>query len=94
MDIVWIAVSALGGGTTAALLGWLESQESFVPKKFMGSVVRALVAAVGFAVGYSYANGVTGLDIAIAFCGGAGFDMLGKTAIGAVRAGISKGSTG
>jgi len=88
MNVVWIAVAAFSGGIVAALLGWLESKEPFDARKFSASIARALVAAVGFAVGYHYANSITPIDIGIAFCGGAGFDVLGHRISGAIKAGM------
>jgi hypothetical protein len=88
MNIIWIAAAAFAGGIVAALLGWLESKEPFDARKFSASVARALVAAVAFAVGYHYANSITPVDIGIAFCGGAGFDVLGHRVSAAIKAGM------
>ena len=89
MNILWIAVSALVGGIVAAVLGWLDSGEAFVIRKFSASVARALVAAVVFAVSYSY-NSLSPIDIGIAFVGGAGMDVLGNRVAGAIKAGLVK----
>jgi len=78
MDRLYVALAALLGGLVAALLGWLESNEPFNARKFGGSAVRALIAAVIFAVGYQLANSVTMLDLFYAFLGGAGVDVLGN----------------
>ena len=78
MDRLYIALAALLGGLVAALLGWMESGEPFKPRKFGGSAVRALIAAVIFAVGYQLTNSVTALDLFYAFLGGAGVDVLGN----------------
>ena len=90
MNVIWIAVSAFVGGIVAALLGWCESNEAFMPRKFASSIIRAIIAGVVFAVGYSYTNGLSPIDIGIAFCGGAGVDALGKRVSGAIKAGITK----
>ena len=87
MNIIWIAVAALVGGIVSALLGWCDSGEPFAPKKFASSIIRALVAGVVFAVGYSYTNGLSPIDIGIAFVGGAGVDALGNRIAGSIRAG-------
>ena len=78
MDRLYIALASLSGGLAAALLGWLESGETFNPRKFGGSVIRALIAGVVFAVGYHLADGVSILDLLYAFLGGAGVDVLGN----------------
>ena len=88
MNIIWVAAAAFVGGIVASVLGWLDSAESFVPRKFAASAVRALIAAAVFAVGYSYSNGVGPMDIAVAFCGGAGVDALGNRVSGAIKAGL------
>jgi hypothetical protein len=79
MDMLYIALAALLGGLVAALLGWLESGEPFSPRKFGGSVIRALIAGIIFAAGYQLSHGwVTVLDLFYAFLGGAGVDVLGN----------------
>jgi len=82
MDRLYIALAALLGGLVAALLGWLGSGEPFNPRKFGGSGIRALIAAVIFAVGYQLANSVTLPDLFYAFLGGAGVDVLGNRIAG------------
>jgi len=88
MNIIWIGVSAFAGGIVVALLGWLDSGETFEIRKFSASIVRALIAGVVFVVGYSYINSLSPIDIGIAFCGGAGIDVLGNRISGAIKAGI------
>lgn len=82
MDRFYIALAALLGGLVAALLGWLDSSELFNPRKFGGSAVRALIAAIIFAAGYQLANSVSVLDLFYAFLGGAGVDVLGNRIAG------------
>jgi len=78
MDRFYSALAALAGGLASALLGWLESGETFNVRKFGGSAVRALIAAVVFAAGYQFADGIGILDLLYAFLGGAGVDVLGN----------------
>ena len=78
MDRFYSALPALLGGLVSALLGWLESGETFNVRKFGGSAVRALIAAVVFAAGYQFADGIGILDLLYAFLGGAGVDVLGN----------------
>ncbi len=83
MERFYIALAALSGGLMAALLGWLESNEPFNPRKFGGSVIRALIAGIVFAVGYQLSAGVVGVsDMFYAFLGGAGVDVLGNRVAG------------
>ena len=82
--VLYIALLACAGGIVSALLGWLDSGEAFIPRKFMASVVRALVAGVVFAIGYSFANGISILDLFAAFLGGAGMDVLGNRISGSI----------
>ena len=88
MNVIFIGISAFIGGIVVALLGWLDSGETFEVRKFSASIVRALIAGVVFAVGYTYANSLSPIDIGIAFCGGAGIDVLGNRISGAIKAGI------
>lgn len=90
MNIIWVAASAFVGGIVAATLGWLDSAEPFVMRKFSASIIRALVAAVVFTVGYSFTNGLSPIDLGIAFVGGAGVDVLGNRVSGAIKAGLGK----
>ena len=78
MDRLYIALATLLGGLVAALLGWLESNESFNPHKFGGSAIRAVIAGVIFAVGYHLSGPAGMLDLFYAFLGGAGVDVLGN----------------
>ncbi len=82
MDRLYVALAALVGGLAAALVGWLESNEPFDRRKFGGSAIRALIAAVIFAVGYHLSGAVGTLDLFYAFLGGAGVDVLGNRIAG------------
>ena len=88
MNVIFIGISAFLGGIVVALLGWLDSGEAFEVRKFSASIVRALVAGIVFAIGYSYTNSLSPIDIGIAFCGGAGVDVLGNRISGAIKAGL------
>lgn len=78
MDKLWVAIAALIGGLVSAGLGWLESKEPFDPRKFGGSAIRSLVAALIFVVGYSFSDSIGVLDLFYAFLGGAGVDVIGN----------------
>lgn len=82
MDKLWVAIAALIGGLASAGLGWLESKEPFDPRKFGGSAIRSLVAALIFVTGYSFANSIGILDLFYAFLGGAGVDVIGNRIAG------------
>ena len=88
MSVMWIAVAAFAGGIIAALAGWLETQEPFDPRKFASSGVRALLAAIGVAIAYSYANNLSAIDIVMAILAGAGVDSLGNRITGSIKARI------
>lgn len=88
MNVILIGVSAFVGGIVSATLGWFDSGEPFEVKKFSASLIRALIAGVVFAVGYSYINSLSPIDIGIAFCGGAGIDVLGNRVAGAIKASL------
>jgi len=84
--VLFIALLACTGGIVSALLGWLDSGEPFAPRKFMASVVRALIAGILFAVGYTLVDGISILDLFAAFLGGAGIDVLGNRISGSIIA--------
>lgn len=85
MEILYVALSAFGGGIVSAIMGWLDSGEVFIGRKFISSVIRALVAGGLFAVGYTLIGGVTIMDVIIAFVAGAGVDVLGNRVAGSIR---------
>ena len=82
MDKLWVAIAALIGGLASAALGWMESKEPFDPRKFGGSAIRSLVAALIFVAGYSFSNSIGILDLFYAFLGGAGVDVIGNRIAG------------
>ena len=84
--VLLVALLACTGGIVSSLLGWLDSGETFVPRKFMASVVRALIAGILFTIGYTFANGISILDLFTAFLGGAGIDVLGNRISGSIKA--------
>lgn len=88
MNIIFITVGAFVGGIVAGVLGWLDSSEGFEMRKFAASIIRALIAAIVFSVGYGYAGSLSPIDIGIAFCAGAGVDVLGNRISGAIKAGL------
>ena len=85
MGTIYISLAAVAGGIASAILGWLDSGEAFIGRKFAASVLRALVAGLVFAIGYSLSGKVTVMDIIIAFVAGAGVDVLGNRIAGAIR---------
>jgi hypothetical protein len=82
MDRLYIALAGLSGGMVAAMLGWMESGEPFNSRKFGGSIIRAFIAGIIFAVGYQLSGSVGILDLFYAFLGGAGVDVLGNRVAG------------
>ncbi len=83
MDRVYVVLSALAGGLVVALLGWSESNEPFDPRKFGGSVIRTLIAAVIFAAGYELSHTVVTVpDLFYAFLSGAGVDVISNRIAG------------
>lgn len=85
MGIIYVSLSAIAGGIASAFLGWLDSGEVFVGRKFAASVLRSLVAGIVFAIGYTLSGNVTIMDIVIAFVAGAGVDVLGNRIAGSIR---------
>lgn len=86
MPVFYLALSAFGGGIVAALLGWYASGEEFQDRKFIPSLLRALIAAGIVAISYPFID-TLGLwpGIIAAFLAGAGVDVLGHKAIGAIK---------
>ncbi len=86
MGILYVALSAFGGGIVASIMGWLDSGDEFISRKFVASVLRALVAGIVFAISYSLVGKVSVMDIIIAFAAGAGVDVLGNRLAGSIKA--------
>lgn len=92
MDLftIEIGLAAFLGGVVTALLGWTESNQPFDAKKFMSSVIRALIAGVGIAAAFDYGGSIGPLSYFIAFLAGAGVDVGGNRVAGAIAARIRK----
>jgi len=76
MDVLYLTLSAMGGGIASALLGWAKSGEKFASLKFLPSFLRSLFAGATFAVGSTAMSGVaTWENLVVAFLAGAGIDV-------------------
>ena len=82
--MLYVAIAAFAGGSLSALLGWLDSQEPFNPRKFVRSIVAAVISGIGFALAYQGGEMVTIRDILLAILGGSGVDVLSNRALGAL----------
>ena len=85
MGILYVSLAAFGGGIVSALLGWLESGESFIARKFASSVLRSLVAGAAFAITYAVVGEPDMMSIIVAFMAGAGVDVLGNRLAGSIK---------
>ena len=85
MGILYVSLAAFGGGIAAGLLGWVESGESFIARKFASTVLRALLAGAAFAMTYTFVGGVSLADIGIAFLAGAGVDVVAHRIAGSIK---------
>lgn len=85
VGLIIVVLAAFCGGILAAFLGWLDSKEPFDSRKFGKSVGMALISAIGFGVGYSFADTIGAKDIFIAILAGAGVDVIANRAIGASK---------
>ena len=84
LGLIYIALATFCGGVLSAILGFLDSHESFDTRKFGKSIITAFVAGLLFALGYSFANGIGVKDIIIAILGGAGCDSITNRSLGAI----------
>jgi len=95
LQTVLLTISALAGALFSAGAGWLDSGEPFVARKFTSSILRAFLSGALFA-----ASTYAGLDTIasgwvyiFAFLGGAGIDVLGNRASGAIVAAVKTANT-
>jgi hypothetical protein len=85
LSLAIVAVSAIFGAILSGTLGWFDSGEAFYGRKFASTIIRAVIAGIIIAVGFNYipdANIL--LEAFVALIAGAGIDVLGHRAAGAV----------
>ena len=80
-----ILLSAFAGGVLFGLLGWVESVEPFVLRKFMATVLRSLLGAVGVAAFFDYASVGPPMSYLFAFIAGLGMDEGIKRLVGTAQ---------
>ena len=62
MDTLILAlIIGIFGGALSAVLGWLDSAESFDPKKFVSGLIRASIGGLGLAVIFPIDQGTASL---------------------------------
>ena len=82
--IILVFVAAFMGGIVAALLGWVSTNECFVARKFVTSVIKALIGAVVISVTFNFAGTTNLIMLMIAFLSGAGVDAGAKRITNAI----------
>jgi len=88
MNILLLAILSILGALFSATLGWLDSGEPFHPKKFTASILRAIIAGVISALGFSTLESAGIWEYFTAFLAGAGIDVFGNRISGAI---VSRG---
>jgi len=86
INIFLIGLAAFAGGMATALLGWTESGEAWDGKKFISSVIRALVGGIAIAVAMDYSGASIPIVYLMAFLSGAGVEVGGNRIAGAIAA--------
>lgn len=85
-SIIWTVIAAFVGALGCGIAGWADSHGPFDWHIFMGTVWRALFAAMVFMSTFQAAN-LTGWQIYVAaFLGGAGVDAVGNRIQGGLSA--------
>jgi TctA family transporter len=78
MEITWYIVlvflAAFVGGIVTALMGWVSTTEPFIARKFVTSLIKALIGAAVIAVAFDYTGTQGILMLLTAFLAGAGVD--------------------
>ena len=85
-QIVMLALASVLGALTIAVLGWLESGEAFNGRTFASSILRAIIAGIVSAIGFSTIETPLLWDYIIAFLAGVGIDAAGNRISGAISA--------
>jgi len=86
LQILAVTILSILGALFTASLGWLESGEAFVPRKFAASILRAVIAGFVSALGFSTIQIIGPWEYIVAFLTGAGIDVIGNRASGALKA--------
>jgi len=84
INILLLALLSILGALFSAALGWLDSGEPFVPRKFTASILRAIIAGVISALGFSTLETAGPWEYLLAFLSGAGIDVFGNRISGAI----------
>jgi len=85
-QIAMLAFTSVLGALVIAVLGWLDSGESFNGRTFASSLIRAVIAGILSAIGFSTIETPMLWDYIIAFLAGAGIDAGGNRIAGAISA--------
>lgn len=85
INVIWVALAAFLGAMALSMMGWISSGETFNPRKFIGSAITAVIAGVGVAVTFDYSQGITLINILMAFLIGTGADASRKAVADAIR---------
>jgi hypothetical protein len=86
IQIVILAFASVLGALTAASLGWLESGEPFNGRTFTSSILRAIIAGIISAGGFSTIVSPAIWDYITAFLAGVAIDVGGNRIAGAISA--------
>lgn len=82
MNILYVPLAAGVGAIVAGILGWLESNEPWSTQKYLPTIIRAAVAAIGAAIVTPVVGQVGWVVIIGAALAGAGFDVVGHRVAG------------
>lgn len=85
LGMLWITIAASGGAIGAALLGWLGSGETFIPRKFFSSLLRAGLAGILAVLSYPIIGEITIPLLIGAALAGAGIDVMGHRIAGSMK---------
>ena len=84
INIFLLAFLSILGALFSAILGWLDSGEPFDTRKFTSSILRAVIAGIVSALGFSTLETAGIWEYLTAFLAGAGIDVFGNRISGAI----------
>lgn len=89
MNVLYVAAAAFLGAVLTGLVGWLKTTEPFNSRKFLATVVTAVLTGTG--IGIAYVDATVGVrDVLMALAAGAGIDYARNVISGAVVARINQ----
>ncbi len=82
INLIIVTAAAIIGALFSGTLGWIDSGEPFIGRKFASTILRSIIAGITIAVGFVFVPDMNLfqliIDALFAFLAGAGVDVIGN----------------